>query len=152
MDEFIVKKIAEVQAFSNLSVDIINKSSGSFGDVAPDTKTGLLSLKFNLSEIVKDQEFIPIYEAKVSSTHKKLSVMMELYIGDSWDNPVEVLEWLSFYSGAASAHANLVSSCMDKIGLDEEHKHLSEIDNIFWKLLSDVKRELANTGIKRVSK
>jgi hypothetical protein len=46
--------------------------------------------------------------AKAEATGTKLRAMRDMYVGDQWDNPAELLEWLGFFEGAAVVHWALV--------------------------------------------
>lgn len=109
MNEFTAKKLAEVEAFCKVSGAIIQRAGESF-----DTEYGSvaailddLAAQSVASAVAANQK--AIFDAKLEKTTAKLTKMMELYIGDEWDNPVEVLEWTSFFTGAAAAHCALAS-------------------------------------------
>lgn len=148
MDEFAIKKLAEVQGFLALS-GLIRQKAGT----ELETTTSSIALAFDevfkldISQSVPD-DYAELFVTKKTKTYDKLSKMMELYIGDEWDNPVEVLEWSSFYAGAAAAHASLASSIVEihdpKLG-----QTLASYEMIFRQLLDDVITQLRATAASR---
>ena len=149
MNEFTAKKLAEVQAFINLS-NVISKQAGdSLKQAMPKVSAGLDGIDANLGEFIKDPTLQTVFETKVGKTVQKVTAMMDLYIGDEWDNPVEIAEWLSFYSGSASAHSALAAAALGALGMAEGQSQVETISENFWKLLQAVKDELANIGAKR---
>lgn len=149
MNEFIVKKMAEVQAFINLRSVILDKAYG-LSDMAPRTAAALAEKNPEIGSLIESASLKEVFRSKVQKTDDKLTEMMNLYIGDEWDNPVEVLEWLSFYSGAAAAHAALVAGTLNELGKTDDERQLIKIHDGFWQLLASVKEELVATGVKRV--
>lgn len=114
MQDYATKKLAEVEAFCKISGEILERAGTDF-----DEKYGSLAAILDelAAQTVIDAVTIEqheVFDAKLQKTEAKLADMMDLYIGDEWDNPVEVLEWCSFFTGAASAHCALAS------GLEED--------------------------------
>jgi hypothetical protein len=151
MNEFIAKKLAEVQAFINLGASILDRSGENFNAAAPIIAQDLHFHKPDISGLVSASELAEVFTAKVQKTTAKVTQMMELYIGNDWDDPVEVLEWLSFYSGAAAAHAALVASALKTLGMTSEQQELADISDAFSRLLEDTKTMLAQSGAERVT-
>lgn len=149
MNEFVAKKLAEVQAFSQLASVILQRSGESFVDAAPHVATELRNKEVSLGDLIDSSELQTVFEAKTQKTIDKLTKMMELYIGDEWDNPVEVLEWLSFFSGSAASHAALVASALGASGHDGQSQ-LADISASFWTTLETVRDTLASIGAERV--
>lgn len=114
MQDYTTKKLAEVEAFCKISGEILERAGTDF-----DEKYGSLAAILDelAAQTVTDAVTVEqheVFDAKLQKTEAKLADMMDLYIGDEWDNPVEVLEWCSFFTGAASAHCALAS------GLEED--------------------------------
>ena len=151
MNEFVSKKLAEVQAFILLADNIVVRGGEPFAHQASDVRAQLQALHGNLESLITDADLKDVFRAKRDRTQNKVTQMMELYVGDSWDNPVEVLEWLSFYSGSASAHAALVSSCLNALSLDSEAQQLAKISEDFWQILIAIKQRLGAIGVERVT-
>lgn len=140
MNEFTAKKLAEVQAFVDTGRAIWERSN-SFGSTAPQAVTILqAAAKVNLaSSIPEDKQ--ELFNTKVQKTTQKLTAMMELYIGDEWDNPVEVLEWSSFFAGAGAAHAGLTKSATET-SAPELSKSLGSLEQAYRDLLDQVITQL----------
>jgi hypothetical protein len=75
--------------------------------------------------------------------------MMELYVGDQWDNPAELLEWLGFFEGAALIHWKLVEGAASS--LDETQlKELAQTGTDFHQnLLTTVAKTIRELGGKK---
>lgn len=148
MNEFTVKKIAEVYAFCQLAETILTRSGASFTSYAPEVQAQLTTFSTIIypSLVSTSQD---IFDQKVAKTITKLTTMMELYIGDEWDNPVEVLEWLSFYAGAGSAHAELAWNAGAAQGQDTLAISIKETSEAFSHLLSSITTRLGQTGLDR---
>ena len=138
MSELGAKKLAEVEAFLTLAGDIINRSTSDFKNSATEVYALLETLTQQTTKAYVDAEMQNIYAEKTDKTVKKLTSMMELYIGDSWDNSTEVLEWSSFYSGAGAAHCAVAGSLALKDGKNEVSIELAKIQSDFSELLNQV--------------
>ncbi len=75
---------------------------------------------------------------KSEKTADKLRKMLDLYVGDEWDNSAELLEWLGFFEGAALVHWKLVEGAgqalkddrlkdLAKTGVDFHHNLLTQV-------------------------
>lgn len=144
MNEFTAKKLAEVEAFLQISGVIIEKAGSPLMDNNPEVVESLDALSQQTVASSIDTEVKEIFDTKVEKTHAKLSNMMEIYIGEEWGNPVEVLEWSSFFSGAAAAHAALASELSD-----ETREQLDIVRSDFEALLQKVIAGLRAVGIAR---
>ncbi len=144
MNEFTAKKLAEIEAFLQISGVIIEKAGTPLAENSPEVVEALNALSQQTIAESVDANVKGIFDTKVEKTHAKLSSMMELYIGDEWDNPVEVLEWSSFFSGAAAAHAALASELSN-----ETREQLDTIRSDFEALLQKVISGLRAVGIAR---
>lgn len=109
MNQKAIRKYAEVAAFVSVARVVLDKSGSALQGHAPETSRILTDISSRHMPVVPDDS-ISEFDAKLDKTINKLTTMMELYIGDDWDNPIEVLEWLSFYAGAAAAHCAVTSS------------------------------------------
>ena len=144
MNEFTAKKLAEIEAFLQVSGVIIEKAGTPLVDNNPEVAEALDALSQQTIADSVDVNVKEIFDTKVEKTHAKLSNMMEIYVGDEWDNPVEVLEWSSFFSGAAAAHAALASELSD-----ETRAQLDAVRTDFEALLQKVIAGLRAVGVKR---
>jgi len=130
MDEKVARKVGEIKAFTEMGFDFFVRAK----------ETLLKKLNINYLEtllenfkVQKDEiekltlysSFKEVIDTKAEKTKDKIYKMQNLYIGDEWDNPTEVLEWLGFFEGAAIVHFNLVQGYGEKYK-DSNLKHLSE--------------------------
>lgn len=113
MNEFTAKKLGEVLAFAVVGQEIFEKGKDALAQVltvegvaeAAKSMEGHAQAIKSLAEIRGTGEVtIP----KSQKTGDKLRAMLDLYVGDEWDNPAELLEWLGFFEGAAIVHWKLV--------------------------------------------
>lgn len=122
MSEFAAKKLGEVLAFCRVGVALAEKSDSSInsalgkGESAKFTST-LTAHAVELEKLARENGIEEITLPKADKTGQKLSSMMELYMGNEWDNPSEIMEWLGFYEGSAVVHWQLV------LGVAEQLKH-----------------------------
>lgn len=144
MNEFTAKKLAEIEAFLQVSGVIIEKAGSPLAEANPEVAEGFDALSQQTIAEAVAPEVEDVFKNKVEKTHAKLSHMMEIYIGDEWDNPVEVLEWSSFFSGAAAAHAALASELSA-----DTHDQLDTIRADFEALLQKVIAGLRAVGTAR---
>lgn len=148
MNEFTVKKLAEVQAFIGIGSTILERGN-KYDGMAPDAATIIeATTRVSLASAIPES-MQETFRAKVDKTTSKLEQMMELYIGDEWDNPVEVLEWSSFFAGAGAAHAGLTKSATEASD-PELSKSLGSLEQAYKDLLSAVisrLQEVAKTKI-----
>jgi len=138
MKEKLAKKLGELLAFSQVGHDLFERTRENMLEVWPADELSLTTEE-NLGfaeqiKILTDKEKVSeITLAKAERTKEKLMKMQELYLGTDTD-PVEILEWLSFFEGAAAAHASLVAGMAgemkDVLDLAQEinafHRKLSE--------------------------
>ena len=150
MNEFTVKKLAEVQAFIDLASPILDRSNGDFEKKAQAVSAALQKLRQsnNIKCYVVEADYGDLFESKRQRTGAKLTQMMELYIGSSWDDPVEVLEWLSFYAGAASAHAGLAAAALQELDIQDGFVATQQLSTDFAGLLDAVKQELVTLALR----
>ena len=128
MSEFISKKLGEVWAFSRIGIELAERGEDA-ATVALGGDEKAAAFKKQLAayaaHIEADADDTTI--GKADATEQKLRGMMEAYIGDDWDNPVELLEWLSFYSGAAAAHWALVEGATSDVTAREAHEYFHDV-------------------------
>jgi len=139
--------MAEVQAFIELSEIILNRSSDDLTRQFPDISESLHLIRTqNLSHVI-ERTHMTLFEAKRQKTLAKLTQMMELYVGDSWDDPIEVLEWLSFYAGSALAHVSLTAAALEALGSPADVTGLP-LSKTFNDLLVRIMASLASSGAR----
>lgn len=156
-NEFTAKKIGEVLAFCRVGIETIDHGKGAleqaFGGEAHVSRirAGLSDHAAQLASVGKDQETASITFEKADRTGSKLKEMRDTYIGDEWDNPAELLEWLGFFEGAAIIHWALVLGVAEK-QKDPSLKEIARAGIGFHRdLLNQVKRAIVRIGSERSS-
>jgi len=130
MNEFQAKKLGEILAFETLSAQFFEKTKGTLKEKFSEESLNEIIEK-NTLRTAKIKEISEINNAseitipKSEKTIQKLIQMQDKYIGDEWDNPAELLEWLGFFEGAAIVHLKLVEGMAEKIE-NEELKTLTK--------------------------
>lgn len=148
MNEFVAKKLGEVHAFSIIGVECSERGGDAFQEaLGSDASEFVLQLNdFAGVALAKGNE---ITSAKSEKTTQKLRGMMEAYIGDEWDNPVELLEWLSFFLGSASAHWSLVSGAAATISDAELQDAATQASSFYKAKLETVILKLNEFGAQK---
>jgi predicted ATPase len=110
------KKLAEVAAFATIGKELIERG-GAAATRAFDDASQLTTLFTEQYErVITDAN-----QEKLDRTVTKLRGMMKTYVGDNWEDSVELLEWSGFYFGAALVHWALIANITD----DEEIRSFS---------------------------
>ena len=114
INERTAKKIGEVLAFAKCGLDTFERGKKALQEISKDGYDNYIedSNKFikKISDIADEYEVGEMIDRKADKTLEKLKTMRDLYIGDEWDNPVEILEWHGFFFGAGMVHWALVES------------------------------------------
>lgn len=155
MNEFSAKKLGEVLAFADVGLDTIERGMSALGEVLGDElesiKNEIISHKDLIHSIADEAHVLEIVMKKLESTGEKLRKMRDLYVGDEWDNPTELLEWSGFFEGAAVVHWQLVKGVASSVS----HSALSSLAeralDLHKKLLSLAEDKLCEVGMKRSS-
>lgn len=113
INEFTAKKLGEVLAFARVGEEIFERGRAALNSVF--TEHGVNQILHDISEhrvaieaLAAELGTNDITLPKSEKTAEKLRKMLELYVGEEWDNPAELLEWLGFFEGAALVHWRLV--------------------------------------------
>ncbi len=150
MNEFVAKKLGEVLAFSRIGLECKDRAGIAFseaiGEAADKFQTELTNIAGQVE--AKGNE---ITTAKAEKTTEKLRGMMEAYIGDEWDNPTEVLEWLSFFLGAAAAHWSLVKGAAETLDDNELATTAESAKTFYHDTLHTVIEKLHAVGASKAS-
>lgn len=123
MNEFQAKKLGEVLAFGHVFINTFEKGRESFLELLGEKEyhnffdTNALHVKM-IEDIAKNNAVTSTVSQKAEKTGKKLLDMRKLYLEteEDWNTKAEVLEWSSFFEGAATAHWALV------VGFSERQK------------------------------
>lgn len=152
MNEFSAKKLGEVLAFAEVSLDTIEKSRVALSEVFDSVESVERANKEHreaILELVANSDMAEITTNKASATGEKLKKMRDMYIGDEWDNPAELMEWSGFFEGAALVHWALVRGVGDKLG-HKELVNIAEIAESFHRdLLDKVELKIKETGFDK---
>lgn len=151
MNEFVGKKIGEVMAFSKVGKELLEKApslTGVFGDaMVDDMKIQLQQEYEGLLKAAGDQA--ETAKKKSEATSEKLHKLANTYVGDEWDNPVEVMEWLGFFEGAAVVHCALVEGAAEQLGLDGLVTLARQAGSLHHDALHEVRKNLREVGAER---
>lgn len=154
MNEFTAKKLGEVLAFCNVGIETIQKAGTPFSDLVGDEFIAEYIEKNTvhaeeLKALATAGGKIDITTTKSEKTSDKLRKMRELYIGDQWENPVEILEWLGFFEGAAQVHWALVQGAGKILESDALIALAAEGEETHHYFLEKVSTELESVGEER---
>lgn len=143
MDNLLPKKIGEVLAFARVGLELLERGGDAitqaYGqDMAADLQSHL-SAHISRTQPLADT-------AKAEKTGLKIRSMMEQYIGDEWDNPIELLEWSGFYLGAAGIHWSLVAGLAAKEGDAELAAYANEQAALFTNWLATAFKRTQASG------
>ncbi|MHB1316267.1 MAG: hypothetical protein ACYCZW_00210 [Minisyncoccota bacterium] len=116
MNEFTAKKLGEVLAFAEVGMETFEKGRpaliSTLSEVTVDNVIFGSQLHIDsIKKMAEDAGVLDIVMKKLEGTGMKLRAMRDLYVGDQWDNPTELLEWSGFFEGAAVVHWALVRGC-----------------------------------------
>lgn len=148
---FVSKKLGEVHAFAIVGTDTLERAGAPLREVLGD------EIVFDWIEkntLYKNQIEITAKESgagdtilkKSEATVEKLSAMRDMYIKDAWNNPTEVLEWLSFFFGAAYAHWGVVTGAAEAKN-DAQFLGIAEdAMQAYYECLDTVAQELESIG------
>ena len=147
MNEFVAKKLGEVLAFTRVGQQLMERGGAALvealgEEIVKNLEADLGAQRENIEKLANE-----ITQQKAGATGEKLVGMAETYIGDQWDNPAELLEWLGFFGGAALVHWQLVK------GAGEVEAELVELAdsgiNLHRQLLAEVGEAIAKIGRQR---
>lgn len=132
MNEFTAKKLGEVLAFCQVGAETLEKGKQAFAEALPEQNIDELisSLNDQAQQIDSLTENKEVTLTKAEGTGKKLRAMRDLYVGDEWDNPAELMEWSGFFEGAAVVHWDLVIGASEALN-NEELKSLAMTGHSF---------------------
>jgi len=153
MNEKVSKKIGEAYAFSIVLKELNNKAPEVLKELLGDLSnninetTSLQISKFD--EIVNNAGTTEVVKIKSEKTSKKISDMGEFYVGDDWDDSAEVLEWFSFFLGAAIIHWQLILGCGRELKNEELASVSEEGVKYFETLIEEAKKKAAEIGRDR---
>ncbi|MCX6703649.1 MAG: hypothetical protein NTV02_03100 [Candidatus Zambryskibacteria bacterium] len=146
MNEFTAKKLGEVLAFAEVGIETFEKGRDALTSVlGADMLESLIEESemhaSSIRKIATDEGTLDIVQKKLDGTGAKLRAMRDLYVGDQWDNPTELLEWSGFFEGAATVHWALVKGAAEakedkdlitlaETGLHRHHRMLEKASEL----------------------
>jgi hypothetical protein len=154
VNEFVGKKLGEILAFAEVGAETWERGQESLALVlGADVVADVIARSFEHARTIRSMaEELGTSEVtlkKLEGTGKKLREMRDLYVGDQWHNPVELLEWSGFFEGAAVVHFALVRGAGE--GLD--HEGLTELGtegaDFHQQILDKAEGELHSVGQNR---
>jgi hypothetical protein len=151
MNEFVAKKLGEVLAFAVVGKEIFEKGKDALTSVLANEGVGgvienVTDHATAITKLAESESISAITLPKSQKTGDKLRQMIDLYVGDQWDNPTEILEWLGFFEGAALVHWKLVDGAGMALG-DAKLQNLAGQGITFHQnLLAEVAQALHKVG------
>jgi hypothetical protein len=151
MNEFTAKKLGEVLAFATVGTETWNQGKAAltsvFGDEGVDSYVSALStIKDSIHAIADRGGVLETVMGKLEKTGEKLRKMRDMYVGDEWDNPTELLEWSGFFEGAAVVHASLLQGASEEIGHAELLSVATQSLNHHKSIFDEVTKQLYLVG------
>ena len=154
MNEFTAKKLGEVLAFAEVGKETFERGLTAFSEIHGSDETAKLIEESNAHaeelKILADTEGVSeIVMKKLDATGTKLRAMRDMYVGDQWENPTELLEWSGFFEGAAVVHWSLVKGASIGISHTELQKLADKVMDFHQKLLDISTKKLFEVGNKK---
>lgn len=152
MNEYMANKLGEVVALARNGIECQQKAAVAFQEAFRNNPS-----MADLSNKLKEFEQAALKTGnnktveKADKTEEKLRNMMESYIGDDWSNSTEVLEWLGFYFGAASAHWALIVGASSMEGVNDLRIVAEEAVAYHKGCLEVVSESLRQRGIQKMA-
>jgi hypothetical protein len=143
MNEKVAKKIGEAYAFSQVLIELYRKTSSVFNELLEShtaTLTHTASEQITQLNIVAEAGGMgDVVREKATRTGEKITEMGEFYVGDDWSDSAEVLEWLSFFLGAAVIHWQLIAGAAQELS-DDSFERTARDGAAYYAALLDVAR------------
>lgn len=147
VNQSLASKIGEIMAFSQNGEAVFKKGGQALKKVFDPVFLEEIIQSNNLfassiQDIASKMGIWEIVAKKAESTGNKLESMQGLYLEDEWDDPVEILEWLGFFEGAALVHWSLVNGKAKQASLKElvslSEKAISFHQNLLRKIVDTI--------------
>lgn len=121
---FVAKKMGEVLAFCNVGADTFELGraalSEKYGaDFVQTRESKFKSSAELLTRLFMNDAMRETGLTKANATGEKLTKLRDIYVGDEWDNAVELSEWSGFFEGAGRVHWELVRGVATSLKNDE---------------------------------
>jgi hypothetical protein len=156
MNEKVAKKIGEAYAFAEVFGELALKFPVLMKELFLQDSANIRSAtdlqKGDLDKIISASGMADVVKAKVEKTSKKITEMGEFYVGDAWDDPAEVLEWMSFFLGAAVIHWQLIVGCGKGLPDNNLGETASKGASYYAGLLEVAREKAESIGLARAQK
>ncbi len=151
INEFVAKKLGEVLAFTMVATDTLARGRAALVEVLGEGAVVDMEHKTKLHadtivHIATGAGVAETTTAKAGKTSAKVTQMRDLYIGDQWNNPIEILEWSGFFEGAVIVHWNLVKGAAQALSHAELLALCDECISWHYSLLEQIEGELEDEG------
>lgn len=154
MNEKVAKKIGEAYAFASVleetfikNQEVIQTLFDTYADMMIETVRSQQEDLKTLSEVSGTSDIVL---PKAERTSEKIQKMADMYVGDEWDNPVEVLEWMSFFIGGAIVHWQLIAGSAEAMEHESFQAVAQEGADYYSALLDELKEYSITIGKERV--
>jgi hypothetical protein len=151
INETVAKKLGEVLAFNRVGEDTIAKGRTALTTALGEEKVMDMEEKFRIHgegiiQFATEQAAIDTVLAKSAKTEEKLKTMRNLYIGEKWDDAIELLEWSGFFEGAAVVHWAFIRGASEALNDEMLMTFSEEGKNYRYELLEMAESELEAKG------
>lgn len=156
MNEFAAKKLGEVLAFANVGLETLDKARAGIVQAWSSDEIKLLVDGFSkqrdtIADSAKAAGVGDTTSTKAEATAIKLRSMRDAYVGDEWDNPAEIMEWLGFFEGSAMVHWALVRGAAETLDHTPIKQIADEAIGFHHDFLHNVRDKLMAIGESRAS-
>lgn len=154
MNEKIAKKIGEAHAFAALCKETNEQVPAVFAKVfgeaiVSDLPQMCSTQMDDLERTATEAGMADAVLEKSKRTQEKIRTMANQYVGDAWDDPAEVLEWMSFFVGGAAVHWDVIAGGGSGMQHDDL-KRVGEQGAAYYTSLFEAARSAGNAiGVER---
>lgn len=155
MNTFTAKKLGEVHAFQKSALEQFERGSDTFREIHEEAFDRLTSqIQQSIEDIehaARESDSLETVTTKSEKTQEKLSSMRDMYLTseEDWKDPAELMEWSSFFHGAAYAHAELVCAAVQTSDDDQLSTQCQSISKFHHDLLHGAVQYLKEIGARR---
>lgn len=118
MNTFTAKKLGEVHAFQKGALEQFERGAETFREIHKDAFDQLTSqIQLSVEDIeraARESDSLEVVTSKSEKTQEKLRSMRDMYLTseEDWKDSAELMEWSSFFHGAAYAHTELICAAL----------------------------------------
>ena len=155
MNEKTAKKVGEAHAFAQTLQNLVTNhkevSTELFGERTDELFQATDIQKQRLEEVAEKYGTKEIVLPKSQKTVEKITSMGDTYVGDEWDNAVEVMEWVSFLLGGALIHWQLIHGSAQVLGDEDFTTATTDGVQVYSELVATVRTKAEEVGKERAS-